>query len=76
MRSAFRGTVIAMSLAGAVLPAGKTFAISANFGTYHGTTGFGASGVARLIENLYASGVVGVGGGTNVGGRGGLTLAW
>ncbi|WP_191970135.1 YadA-like family protein [Methylobacterium planeticum] len=78
MRGAYQGTAIALALAGAVLPAGKNFAISTSFGTYHGETGFGASGVARVSENLFVSGGVGVGtsGQSNVAGRGGLTYAW
>ncbi len=44
VRSAFQGTAIALSLAGAVLPEGKTYAVSANFGAYHGETAFGATG--------------------------------
>ena len=78
MRGAYQGTAIALALAGAVLPAGKNFAVSTNFGTYHGETGFGASGVARISDNLFVSGGVGFGtsGQSNVAGRGGLTYAW
>ena len=78
MRGAYQGTAIALALTGAVLPAGKAFAVSTSFGTYRGETGFGASGVARLTDNLFVSGGVGfsTSGQANVAGRGGLTLAW
>lgn len=78
MRGAYQGTAIALALTGAVLPAGKTFAVSTSFGTYRGETGFGASGVARVSDNLFVSGGVGfsTSGQANVAGRGGLTLAW
>lgn len=78
VRGAYQGTAIALALTGAVLPAGKSFAVSTSFGTYHGETGFGASGIARISDNLFVSGGVGVStsGQANVAGRGGLTLAW
>jgi hypothetical protein len=78
VRSAFQGTAIALSLAGAVLPEGKTYAVSANFGAYHGETAFGATGTARLTDNLFASAGIGMStsGRSNVGARGGLTMAW
>lgn len=78
MRGAFQGTAIALALTGAVLPAGKTFAVSANFGAYHGETGFGATGIARVSDNVFVSGGIGVStsGQSNVAGRGGVTLAW
>ena len=78
MRGAYQGTAIALALTGAVLPADKNFAVSANFGAYHGETGFGASGVARVSDNVFVSGGIGVGtsGQANVAGRGGVTVAW
>lgn len=78
MRGAYQGTAIALALTGAVLPAGKSFAVSTSFGTYRGETGFGASGVARISDNLFVSGGVGfsTSGQANVAGRGGVTLAW
>lgn len=78
MRGAYQGTALALALTGAVLPEGKTFAVSANFGAYHGETGFGASGIARVSDNVFVSGGVGVGtsGQSNVAGRGGVTVAW
>jgi hypothetical protein len=78
MRGAYQGTAIALALTGAVLPQGKNFAVSTNFGTYRGETGFGASGVARITDNVFVSGGIGLGtsGQTNIAGRGGVTLAW
>jgi autotransporter adhesin len=78
IRGAYQGTAIALALTGAVLPAGKNFAVSTNFGTYRGETGFGASGVARITDNVFVSGGIGLGtsGQTNIAGRGGVTLAW
>ncbi|MCJ2134258.1 hypothetical protein MKK69_09350 [Methylobacterium sp. J-026] len=78
VRSAFQGTAIALALSGAVLPEGKAYAVSANFGTYRGQGAFGAAGTARIGDNLYASGGIGfaVNGPSNIGGRGGITLAW
>lgn len=78
VRSALQGTAIALALSGAVLPEGKAYAISANFGTYRGQGAFGASGTARISDNLYASGGIGfaTNGPSNIGGRGGVTLAW
>ena len=78
MRTAFQGTAIALSLAGAVLPEGKTYAVSANFGAFHGESAFGATGTARISDNLFASAGIGIAtsGRSNVGARGGVTMAW
>ena len=78
VREAFAGTAIALSLTGAVLPEGKTYAVSGGFGTYHGSTAVGFTGIVRLSDNLFASGGVGFGtsGRSNVGGRGSLMYAW
>jgi trimeric autotransporter adhesin len=64
-------------MAGATLPPGKNFALSANWGTFRGENGFAATAVARVSDNLFAHAGVGVGterGG--VGGRAGVTYAW
>jgi hypothetical protein len=77
LRRSYEGTAIALAMAGATLPAGKNFALSANWGTFRGENGFAATGVARLTDNVYAHAGVGLGtdrGG--VGGRAGLTFAW
>jgi autotransporter adhesin len=78
MRTSFQGTAIALSLAGAVLPEGKNYAVSANFGAFHGESAFGASGIARISNNLFASAGIGMAtsGRNNVGARGGVTMAW
>jgi hypothetical protein len=77
MKRSFEGTAIALAMAGATLPAGMNFALSANWGTFRGENGFAATAVARLTDNVFAHGGVGLGtdrGG--VGGRAGLTFAW
>ncbi|MCJ2116544.1 hypothetical protein MKK65_08115 [Methylobacterium sp. J-001] len=78
VRDAFSGTAVALSLTGAVLPEGKTYAVSGGFGTYHGSTAVGFTGIVRLSDNVFASGGVGFGtsGRSNVGGRGSLMYAW
>lgn len=78
VRSAFAGTAIALALSGAVLPPGKNYALTGGFGTFRGQSAFGASGVARINDNLYASGGVGFAttGSSNVGARASLTYAW
>ena len=66
-----------MAMAGATLPPGKNFAISANMGTFRGEAGFAATAAVRLTDNVFAHGGVGLGtsrGG--VGARAGVTLAW
>ncbi|WP_020174556.1 hypothetical protein [Methyloferula stellata] len=77
VRRAYEGTAIAMAMSGAALPDNKTYAVSANYGTFRGENGFGAIGQVRINDYLVASGGMGIGtarGG--VGGRAGLTLAW
>lgn len=76
MRRSFEGTALAMAMGGAILPEGKTYAISAGWGTFRGENAFAASGVAKLNDNFYAQGGVGVGARGGVGGRLGLTVAW
>lgn len=78
MRTALQGTAVALSLAGAILPEGKTYAVSANFGAYHGESAFGATGTVRINDKLFASAGIGMAtsGRSNVGARGGVTMAW
>lgn len=76
MRRSFEGTALAMAMGGAILPEGKTYAISAGWGTFRGENAFAASGVAKLNDNFYAQGGVGVGARGGVGGRLGVTVAW
>lgn len=59
-------------MGGLTLPEGKTFAISANYGTFAGQNGFAASAVVRVTDFAYLNGAVGVGVAHNgIGGRGG-----
>lgn len=76
MRRSFEGSALAMAMGGAILPEGKTYAISAGWGTFRGENAFAASGVAKLNDNFYAQGAVGVGARGGVGGRLGLTVSW
>ncbi len=77
LHKAYEGTAIALAMAGASLPEGKRFAISANWGTFEGENGFAANGILRVNDYVYFDGGIGVGAdhGT-VGGRAGVTLAW
>jgi hypothetical protein len=77
VRRSYEGTAIAIALGGAALPDNKRYAISANYGTFRGENGFGATAQVRINEYLVVSGGAGVGlarGG--VGGRVGATFAW
>jgi hypothetical protein len=77
VRRSFEGSAMALAMAGAVLPADKNFALSANWGNFQGENGFAATAAARLNQNVIVHGGVGLG--TNrgtVGGRAGMTFAW
>ena len=77
MKRGYEGTAIAIALGGAALPDNKTFALTANYGTFRGENAFGGGMQMRVSENLVLNGAVGVGfarGG--VGGRAGATFAW
>jgi X-X-X-Leu-X-X-Gly heptad repeat protein len=77
VKRAYEGTAIAIATGGAYLPEGKTYAITANYGTFRGQNAFAASGMVRVADFAYLNGAIGVGfdhGG--VGGRGGVTFAW
>jgi trimeric autotransporter adhesin len=74
---AYEGSAIAMALGGGFIPDNKRYAISVNWGGYHGTSAFGAIGLFRVSDNLIIDGGVGVGVTKgDVGGRVGLTYAW
>ena len=77
VRKASEGVSIAMAMAGVQLPAGKNYALSANWGNFMGENGFAATGAARLTDSTFVHAGFGVGasGGT-VGGRAGITLGW
>ncbi len=73
------GVAMAMSMAGSggVLPECTNYAISANWGNFEGQNAVTFGGIARLKDNIFLNGGVGVG--TNqgtVGGRFGVTYAW
>jgi hypothetical protein len=77
MRQSFEGTAIAISMGGGALPADKRFAISTNWGNFHGENA--ASVVAQMRLTDYAVVNVGVGAGFEQGGigsRAGVTFAW
>ena len=64
LRSRHRGT----------LPDNKRYAVSANWGGYHGTNAFAATALLRINDNIVLNGGVGVGlTKGDVGGRVGVT---
>ncbi len=68
---------IALGGAGSIVPEGKDFAASMNWGTFNGQNAMGFSGVGRVNENVFLN--AGIGTGLNqgtVGGRAGVTFAW
>ena len=72
------GIAMALALAGGLsLPGDARFAISGNWGTFEGQNAFAFGAVARVSENMFVNGGLGIGveRGT-VGGRLGLTIAW
>ena len=59
------------------MPDNKRYAISANWGGYHGTNAFAATALLRINDNIVLNGGVGVGlTKGDVGGRVGVTVAW
>ena len=73
----YEGSAIALAVGGGVLPDNKKFAISTNWGGYHGTNALGASAYVRLNENFVFNGGVGLGlTKGDVGGRAGVTFTW
>jgi hypothetical protein len=77
VRRGYEGSAVAIAMGGTVLPDNKTYAISANFGTFRGENAFGASAAVRVTDFLVANAAIGTGlarGG--VGGRVGATFAW
>jgi autotransporter adhesin len=74
---AYEGSAIAMALGGGFIPDNKRYALTVNWGGYHGTSAFGVMGLFRVSDNLIVDGGVGVGVSKgDVGGRVGLTYAW
>ena len=77
IKRSYEGTAIAIALGGAALPENKTYALSANIGTFRGESAFGGVFQYRVSDNIVLNGGLGLGftqGG--VGGRGGATFAW
>ncbi len=71
------GVSIAMAMAGVQLPPSKTYAVSANWGTFEGENGFAATGAARVSDSAVVHAGVGVGTARGtVGGRAGITFGW
>jgi hypothetical protein len=61
---------------GLTLPDGKTYAISGNWGTFEGENALAFGAIARISNNIYVTGGVGMGLNNNtVGGRAGITFS-
>jgi hypothetical protein len=74
---AYEGTAIAIALGGGTLPDNKRYAVSVNWGGYHGTNAFAANALLRVNDNIVINGGIGVGvTKCDVGGRAGVTYAW
>ena len=53
------------------------FDVGVNWGSFEGQNAIGIAGVARLYDNVYANGGIGIGLNQNtVGGRAGLHYCW
>ncbi len=64
-------------MGGGILPDNKSYAVSANWGTQHGTNAFGVTAYIRITNNVVLNGGIGVGlTKGDVGGRAGVTFAW
>ena len=62
---------------GGTLPDNKRYAVSVNWGGYHGTNAFAANALLRVNDNIVINGGIGVGVTKgDVGGRAGVTYAW
>lgn len=73
------GVAMAIALGGgaSILPDGKNFAVSSNWGTFNGSNAMGFSSCARVLDNLYGNTAIGVGTGQGtVGARAGFSFAW
>jgi autotransporter adhesin len=71
------GVAMAIALGGVHLPAGKTFAVSMNYGNFSGHNALGFGAIGHVRENLYLNGGIGIGLSSGaVAGRVGATLAW
>jgi hypothetical protein len=71
------GVAVAIALGGLVLPQGKDFAISANFGFFDSKQAFAAQSAMRLNDILILNGGLGLGmQSSQLGGRVGVMAAW
>jgi hypothetical protein len=71
------GVAMAMALGGAILPAGKTFAITSNIGHFNGSSAFGIAAIGKITDNVFLNAGGAIGFSTNsYGGRAGVTVAW
>jgi trimeric autotransporter adhesin len=66
-----------MAMSGTAVPAGKRYAVSANYGTYRGANAFAGGVALRLTNYAEISGSLGIGvDHGDAGGRVGATIAW
>ena len=71
------GVALAIAMGGLVMPAGKDFAIGANWGFYEDRQAIAAQAALRLDDTLTLNAGVGLGLDSNtVGGRVGFVAAW
>lgn len=71
------GVAMAMALGGAILPAGKSFAITSNIGHFNGSNALGVAAIGKITDSVYLNAGGALGFSTNsYGGRAGVTVAW
>lgn len=71
------GVAMAMALGGAILPAGKSFAITSNVGHFNGSNALGVAAIGKITDSVYLNAGGALGFNTNsFGGRAGVTVAW
>lgn len=71
------GVAMAMALGGAILPAGKNFAITSNVGHFNGSNALGVAAIGKVTDSIYLNAGGALGFNTNsFGGRAGVTVAW
>jgi hypothetical protein len=79
VRDTAEGVAMALAMGGGgmTLPDDKWYAVSTNWGNFGGQNAIAISGVARMTQNTFFNGGVGVGAGQGtVGGRAGVTVVW
>jgi hypothetical protein len=76
-RRAYGGIAVAVAMGGTSIPADKTYAVSTNYGTYRGESGFAGGLAVRVADYATLNGSIGIGvGHGDVGGRIGAMIAW